>query len=215
MNQSSSRCGYAAQRRVFLVTHGRTILDSAEYPVGGDEPLDDVGRVEALALAENLAYVGPSRVISSPLQRAKATAEVIATHAGIPLDLDDRLAEREHSRRPAPVFAAAGPAVNRDLEEQPALLEQTVEAMGQVVARARAVLDEQLPGTDSWDDCAPIVMVTHPEVATLLLDDIDAGRRRWHESARRSAAWAVLAADHGRWLIQDADEAPAESQPGE
>jgi broad specificity phosphatase PhoE len=215
VSQTLSPHGRAAQRHVFLVTHGRTICNTDELGPVADEPLDDVGRVDALALAENLAYVRPTRIISSPLQRAKATAEVIAAHAGTPVSLDHRLGDRKHGQRSGYIRTGAGTAPSRDHEEQADQLEQAAESVSEVVARARAVLDEQLPGPDSSKNCAPVVLVTHPEVARLLLDDLDPGRQRWHESSRRTATWSVLAADGGHWLIQDADETPAESQPGE
>jgi len=86
------------QRRVFLVTHGRTASDTVEMLPADDEALDDVGRVEALALAETLDYVHPARVLSSPLTRARATAEVIATHAGLSVVLEPRLRDRDYGR---------------------------------------------------------------------------------------------------------------------
>ncbi len=45
--------------------------------------LDDVGRAEARALAEELAALHPARVVSSPLLRAVQTAEAIARLVGV------------------------------------------------------------------------------------------------------------------------------------
>lgn len=74
---------------VALVRHGRT-----EWNVDGrihgvsDVPLDATGHAQAAVVAERFAGDGTpwSRVISSPLLRAHATAEAIAARLGLALD---------------------------------------------------------------------------------------------------------------------------------
>ena len=58
-----------------------------------DVPLDDVGRAQAAAAAPVLAQARPAVLVSSDLSRASATAEALAAHAGVPLELDARLRE--------------------------------------------------------------------------------------------------------------------------
>lgn len=55
-------------------------------------PLTPEGRATARALAERLAIHEPDAVVSSPLLRARETAEAIARAAGIESHTDDRLA---------------------------------------------------------------------------------------------------------------------------
>jgi phosphohistidine phosphatase len=57
----------------------------------GLRPLSARGRGEALALAERLADDAPTLVLSSPLLRARETAEPIAKAAGAELTIDERL----------------------------------------------------------------------------------------------------------------------------
>ncbi len=73
---------------LILVRHGRTALNAAGRLQGRiDEPLDDVGHLQAKAVAER---VGPiDELISSPLLRAQETAEAF----GVPFELDDRWIE--------------------------------------------------------------------------------------------------------------------------
>ena len=53
--------------RVLLVRHGRTVLNAENRLRGRLDPeLDDVGRAEVRALAEELAGLNPARVVSSP-----------------------------------------------------------------------------------------------------------------------------------------------------
>ena len=55
-------------------------------------PLTQEGRDRARELAELLAARRPDAVVSSPLLRARETAEPIASAAGVELHVDDRLA---------------------------------------------------------------------------------------------------------------------------
>lgn len=65
--------------RVYLVRHGRTALNAAGVLRGRlDEPLDEVGRREAAALADLFADVALRVIVSSPLARALDTARNIA-----------------------------------------------------------------------------------------------------------------------------------------
>jgi phosphohistidine phosphatase len=74
--------------RLFLVRHAEAA------PGEPDElrPLTPRGREAARALGEKLAAERPDAVISSPLLRARETAEQIARAAGGEVDADDRLA---------------------------------------------------------------------------------------------------------------------------
>jgi len=73
---------------LILVRHGRTALNAAGRLQGRiDEPLDEVGERQAVAVA---ALVGPvDELISSPLLRAQQTARAF----GMPFELDERWIE--------------------------------------------------------------------------------------------------------------------------
>jgi phosphohistidine phosphatase len=74
--------------RVFIVRHAEA------RPGEPDDlrPLTDAGRDAARALGERLAGERPSAVLSSPLLRARETAEPIAKAAGVEARPDERLA---------------------------------------------------------------------------------------------------------------------------
>jgi phosphohistidine phosphatase len=74
--------------RLFLVRHAEAA------PGEPDEmrPLTSAGRAAARALGERLADEHPDAVVSSPLLRARETAEQIARAAGLTSEADDRLA---------------------------------------------------------------------------------------------------------------------------
>jgi phosphohistidine phosphatase len=75
---------------VFLIRHAKA------EPGEPDElrALDEQGQAQARALGEQLAHDGvrPDAVISSPLLRARQTAEAIARATGAVAEVDERLA---------------------------------------------------------------------------------------------------------------------------
>lgn len=78
---------------LILVRHGRTALNAAGLLQGRiDEPLDDVGRAQAVAVAGHVGHV--DELISSPLVRAVQTAEAF----GVPFQIDDRWIELSYGR---------------------------------------------------------------------------------------------------------------------
>lgn len=82
---------------LLLVRHGRTAMNASGALQGRiDIPLDDVGVAQAVALGHQLATSGASRVVSSPLQRARRTAELVAEPLGLAVDIDDRLVEIDY-----------------------------------------------------------------------------------------------------------------------
>ena len=74
--------------RVFLVRHAHATPGDPDAL----RPLNDVGRAAATELAGRLAGTRLDAVLSSPLRRARETAEAIATAAGLEDELDERLA---------------------------------------------------------------------------------------------------------------------------
>jgi broad specificity phosphatase PhoE len=79
----------------YLIRHGRTTWnDEGRMQGWADPPLDEVGRQQARALAARLADARFDAIYSSPLLRARATAEAVAKLHGLRVNLDDRLRER-------------------------------------------------------------------------------------------------------------------------
>lgn len=62
--------------RVHLVRHGRA---AAGWGDEADPGLDDLGRAQAVGVADELAGLGPIPVVTSPLRRARETATPLST----------------------------------------------------------------------------------------------------------------------------------------
>jgi len=75
---------------LIIVRHGRTPANAQGRLLGRDDPpLDDVGLTQAAKLG---AALSPDRVVSSPLRRARQTAECF----GRPVEIDDRWIELDY-----------------------------------------------------------------------------------------------------------------------
>lgn len=80
--------------RLFVLRHGETESSRDRRFTGGrDVALTPVGQRQADAAAAALATVGLHAVYASPLERTRATAELIAKPYGLPVRLDPRFAE--------------------------------------------------------------------------------------------------------------------------
>lgn len=84
-------------RKVTLVRHGQTERSKLSVYSGQlDVPLTDVGHEQAQEAAAKLAGAGVDAVVTSPLVRARATAQAIAEATGAALRVDDRLIEVDY-----------------------------------------------------------------------------------------------------------------------
>jgi broad specificity phosphatase PhoE len=145
-----------------LVRHGRTAANAGGLLLGRlDPPLDDVGVAQAAAAAARVAAkLTPGaavRVVSSPLQRCVATAEVVAGAVGAgDVEIDDRWVELDYGELDGvpmtEVSAETWAAWRADVHWRPPGGESLF-ALGE---RVRAACDELLAA--SRDD---VVVVTH------------------------------------------------------
>ena len=82
----------------YFVRHGESTWNVERRFQGQlDPPLSELGVLQAQSLARRLAQESrPAAIVSSPLQRARNTAEIIGERCNIPVGLDQRLIEICH-----------------------------------------------------------------------------------------------------------------------
>ena len=81
--------------RVYLVRHGETAWTlTAQHTGRTDLPLNGQGERQARQVAARLTALRIDRILSSPLQRARRTAELAMPHSGI--ETDDDLMEWDY-----------------------------------------------------------------------------------------------------------------------
>jgi len=77
-----------------LLRHGRTEhTPERRFSGSSDLPLSELGRADAAAAARHLADRGIDVIVSSPLQRARQTAEAVAEVLRVPVEVDTDLRE--------------------------------------------------------------------------------------------------------------------------
>jgi glucosyl-3-phosphoglycerate phosphatase len=175
--------------RVFLARHGRTAMNAEGRLRGLSDPvLDEIGLTEAAQLAEALASKDPTAVISSPLQRAVATAHAIGAACSAPVHVDRRLNDRDY-----------GPMTGRvraDVEREHGSVDAApgVEPLAELKVRAYNAF------LDLADDFGPgpLVMVSHDAFNRALLGQLDPALA---DVEQRTACWNELSRAGGRWHV--------------
>lgn len=131
--------------RLYIVRHGETEWNVTKRFQGRtDIPLNEKGREEARKTAEGIKDFMIDLVISSPLSRAKETAEILVEGRKIPIWVDERLEEISFG-------VMEGKTKNRQLDEffshpdqyqfpegaesLPSLLERTKDFLDDLAAR--------------------------------------------------------------------------------
>ena len=86
--------GPVVRTRLVLVRHGQTDANaSGRFQGHLDVPLNRIGHKQAKAVADRVALMKPTRIVSSDLSRARDTADAIAEASGIACETDRRLRE--------------------------------------------------------------------------------------------------------------------------
>lgn len=103
-----SRCsGETKHVNLYLVRHGETAHNRDGVGLGRrDEPLTELGRAQAAAVADQFRGVRLDRVLASPLSRASETARAIATVVGLDLEIRNDLIEMDIGLTEGMAFSA-------------------------------------------------------------------------------------------------------------
>lgn len=167
--------------KLLILRHGEA-LDDIEDCYGGvaDFPLTDKGREQARVLARGLNGHGVQAVFSSPLARARETAEIIAGELEPRLDVMvvSDLMERNsygvlsgvNKARAATIFAH----VLRDLKEKPGYSREPLlgaEDFDQFVARVRRAFMQVIDAARQRTH-ERVVVVSHGTFIRVLLTDV-------------------------------------------
>ena len=191
--------------RVLLVRHGRTVLNAENRLRGRLDPeLDAVGLAEADALAEALAAREPARVVSSPLRRAVQTAEAIARRAGVRVQVDRGLIDRDYG-------SWAGHTKDELIDRWGSVdAAPGVERPEHVLYRACVVLVQQLDFLGPH----PVVLVSHDAVNRALLAHLDPALGPASRIDQRTACWNELVRVMGDWRVELVDQKPRAAAVG-
>ena len=83
--------------KLYAARHGQTQWNLENRICGRtDLPLTEAGKAQAEILAEKAASLELDRIISSPMLRARETADAVSRKCHIPVETDDRLIEQNY-----------------------------------------------------------------------------------------------------------------------
>jgi probable phosphoglycerate mutase len=168
---------------MILLRHGRTDANARGLLLGRADPaLDETGRGQAAAAASVLATTAAvARVVSSPLARCRATAEIVASTIGgsLEVEVDERWIELDYGELdgtpvgdvPPPTWAAW----QADIDWAP----PGGESHAQLGRRVRSACDE-LAADDGTGD---VVVVSHVS------------------PIKAAVAWALAVGDEVAWHL--------------
>jgi len=166
--------------RLFVVRHGETAWSRERRFAGSrDVALEPEGLRQCEAVARALASLVVAAVYASPLERARASAELIAKPHRLPVEIDPAFGEMafgEWEGLTREEVAARFPAAYEEWRHAPHLVRIAGgETLSQVAERARGAV-QALAATHTGET---IVLVTHAIVTRLIvLDALGLGPER-------------------------------------
>ena len=156
--------------KLFVVRHAETAwTQERRFSGHRDIPLGPGGQLQAEAVAHALAGQRPAAIYSSPLERARTTAEIVAKPHRLPVQVDAALREMGFGRwegRTRDDVAASEAGAWAVWRETPHLLAtHGGETLEQVAARVAAFID----GITGRHGDETVVLVTHAIVVRLIV----------------------------------------------
>ncbi|MER9235203.1 phosphoglycerate mutase family protein [Mesorhizobium sp. M0622] len=147
---------------MYYVTHPQVQVD-ATIPVP-EWGLSDIGRARTVAMLDQPWVGSIRRIVSSAERKAMETAEIVARHLRLVVEVRERMHENDRSATgflPPPEFEAVADQFFANPHKSICGWERAIDAQHRIVSEIDAVL-----GTADADD---IAFVGHGGVGTLLL----------------------------------------------
>jgi broad specificity phosphatase PhoE len=174
-------CSDEKRGRIYLARHCKTVWNLENRLQGSiDVPLSAEGRVQAQANVPKIEKLGIGRIISSPLKRARETAQIYADHLGVPVHISPELRELDHGiweGEPNEELLHA-PAYRRWLDAPASV---PIPGSSENVAMAQRRLVEAIKDIALRDSDENVLVVTHKIIRAILqcaLLDVDLRRFR-------------------------------------
>ncbi|MEE6282177.1 histidine phosphatase family protein [Georgenia sp. MJ170] len=186
---------------IVLWRHGQTDWNATMRLQGqSDIELNETGVAQAAAAAPRIAELGPTRIITSDLQRALRTAEALGDVTGVTVEPDERLRERSFGLWEGLTqseIKAGWPEAFRAWRqgEEP----EGIEADRRVDV-GRRVAESILETVSEMDDDGVLVAVAHGAAITLGLTHLlDLDSEAWFGlGGLDNCAWALVGPNPGR-----------------
>lgn len=185
--------------QIYLVRHGRTPLNTAGVLRGHLDPaLDAMGRLQAEWLGLLLGDRGLRLVVSSPLRRTVETAQAIAARAGIDVEIDPRLIDRDYGKWAGQTKGAVESQWG-SLDDAPGV-EPAAEAQARAWQAVTDIASRSLGGV--------AVIVSHDVVIRHTLVACDPHLGSPDQLPQETGCFNILSYAGGRWTVVSINEIP-------
>lgn len=149
---------------ILLIRHGQTASNRDGLLVGRiDPPLTELGESQAQRLGGRLQGSNPAFILSSPLSRARQTADAIAASTGLTVEIEDRLVEMNYGEWDGTPIADVPIEAWRQWRSDPEFKPPGGESLREVSQRVGSLMGELLLS----DDLAILVSHVSPIKAAL------------------------------------------------
>ena len=199
-----SALGWPLTTLVYM-RHGKARSNVEQFVDGGSKgdgnSLTEEGVEQVKRVTDELRRLGATRIVSSPIHRARQTSEIVASALGIPIEYDDRLCEvglGKHDGATEEKFASVrGPI---DAWRGGAEVPDEIESYASVSARMQAVASDIVRKYAG----ETVLVISHGDPLNVYFDAHD-GSNVWGADYPRNAEPHVIRLDSSANVAGDLD----------
>jgi len=160
--------------QIIFLRHGQAKNNTERILAGRTEgiPLTEIGIKQAEHTAELLEHMNISTIYSSPIQRAKHTAEIVAEHNSLNVTIDERLIELDMGKFTGipydEIFTSHGNVFMKFYNGELEIAHNGVETFAEVKKRVLGIVDHVIEKHPDEN----VVLVTHMDPIKAMLSTI-------------------------------------------
>lgn len=190
--------------QIIFLRHGQARNNTEKILAGrtGGIPLTDTGIEQAGTTAELLGHIGVDAIYSSPIERARHTAEIVGERNSVPVVTDERLIELDMGRFTgmpySEILGDHGNVFLKFYSGEPEIADNGVETFSQVRSRVMGMVDHVVsehPGGN-------VVLVTHMDpIKAMLSTIVDLSPENLFELVIENASLNIFRRAGGRFSV--------------
>ena len=160
--------------QIIFLRHGQATNNTERVLAGRTEgiPLTEIGKKQAQHTAELLEHMNISKIYSSPIERAKHTAEIVGKHNSLDVSIDDRLIELDMGKFTGmaydDIFNSHGNVFMKFYNGELEIAHNGVETFTDVKKRVLGIVDHVIENHPDEN----VVLVTHMDPIKAMLSTI-------------------------------------------
>ena len=160
--------------QIIFLRHGQAKNNTDRVLAGRTEgiPLTDLGIKQAQHTAQLVENMNVSAIYSSPIQRAKHTAEIVGKHNSLDIDVDDRLIELDMGKFTGmpydEIFSSHGNVFMKFYNGELEIAHNGVETFSEVKKRVKGIVDHVVEKHPDEN----VILVTHMDPIKAMLSTI-------------------------------------------